>query len=115
MVTSFKLLGWVLVLSGIFVLIFDRSAGAELPLLAGLFITFITREKTEDERSLYLKSSSAYIALILGYGVKLISTNLYEHQIIGIKLYEINHFLILILVLGMAIILFYSRLYLSAR
>ena len=113
MVTSFKLLGWVLVLPGIFVLIFDQSAGAELPLLAGLFIAFITREKTDDERSLYLKSSSAYIAVILGYGVKLISTNLYEHQIIGVKLYEINHFLIL--VLGIAIILFYSRLYLSAR
>ncbi|MGX5853803.1 hypothetical protein ACWKW6_09180 [Dyadobacter jiangsuensis] len=111
--TSIKLLGLVLVLSGIFVLIFDRSAGAELPLLAGLFIAFVTREKTEDERSLYLKSSSAYIALILGYGIKLISANLYEHQIIGIKLYEINHFLVL--VLGMAIILFYLRLYLSAR
>lgn len=111
--TSIKLLGWVLVLSGIFVLILDRSAGAELPLLAGLFITFITREKTHDERSLYLKSFSAYIALILSYGFKLISTNLYEHHIIGVRLYEINHFLIL--VFGIAIILFYSRLYLSAR
>jgi len=113
MVTSFKLLGFVLVLLGIFALILDRSAGAELPLLAGLFIAFTTREKTEDERSRYLKSSSAYVALILGYGIKLMSTNLYEHHMLGFRLWDINHFLIL--VLGTAIIVFYLRLYLSAR
>ncbi|GGH20677.1 hypothetical protein GCM10007423_01190 [Dyadobacter endophyticus] len=113
MVKLFKLLGWALVLSGICVVFLDRSPNAELPLLVGLFTVFIAGKKTEDERSQQLKSSSAYIALVLSYATKLISSNLYEHHILSFSLSDINYFLIL--VFGMAIILFYARLYLSAR
>lgn len=113
MVRLSKLLGWALVLSGIGVLLLDRRTNAELPLLVGLFTVFVTSEKKQDERSQQLKSSSAYIALVLGYAIKLISTNLYEHHLLGFGLSDINYFLIL--VFGMAIILFYARLYLSAR
>ena len=85
--------------------------GSEIPLLVGLFVIFVTREKIEDERVKVLKSSSAYIALIIGYGFKLISTNLYEHQTLPFQLIDINHFLIL--VFALAICIYYLRLYLS--
>lgn len=111
--TIAKYFGLLLVLAGIPTLFLDSTTGAELPLLAGLFILFITREKREDERAVMLKTSSAYIGLVAGYVVKLISTNLYEHQLISVQLTDINHFLIL--VFALAIMLFYSRMYLILK
>jgi hypothetical protein len=107
---TFKYLGLVLVIVGIATFMLDKAAGAEIPLLAGLFILFVTKAKVEDERSVVLKSSSAYIALVLGYGFKLISTNLYAHQMLPFQLTEINHFLILVFALANCI--YYLRLYL---
>lgn len=106
----FKFLGAVLVVAGIAIFCIDESKGAEIPLLAGLFIVFISKEKTDDERAKILKPSSAYIALVVGYGLKLMSTNLYEHQIIPFQLIDINLFLIL--VFALAISIYYLRLYL---
>jgi hypothetical protein len=110
---SFKFLAVLLIVVGAAVFFFDRSPGSEIPLLAGLFMAFVTREKIEDERVTILKSSSAYVALIVGYGVKLISTNLYEHNLISYQLTDINHFLIL--VFALAICIYYLRLYLSLK
>jgi hypothetical protein len=107
----FKFLGVLLALAGIAIFFIDESKGSEMPLLAGLFMTFVSKEKIEDERVIFLKSSSAYIALVIGYGFKLISTNLYEHQALSFRLTEINHFLIL--VFALAICIYYLRLYLS--
>ncbi len=107
----FKFLGVVLVVAGVAIFFMDASKGAEIPLLAGLFIVFISKEKTEDERAKILKSSSAYMALVVGYGLKLMSTNLYEHQIIPFQLIDINLFLILVFTLAIGI--YYLRLYLS--
>lgn len=107
----FKALGLVLVVIGIATLFVDESKGAEIPLLVGLFIVLVSKEKIDDERVKLLKSSSVYIALIVGYGVKLMSTNLYEHQAISFQLVDINHFLIL--VFALAISIYYLRLYLS--
>ena len=107
----FKSLGVLLAIAGIIIFFMDESKGSEIPLLAGLFIIFVSKEKIEDERVKILKSSSAYIALIVGYGFKLISTNLYEHQALSFQLIDINHFLILIFAL--AICIYYLRLYLS--
>ena len=104
-----RYLGLLLTAIGIPVLILDRSTGAEMPLLVGLFILFISKEAREDERAVFIKTSSTYIALILGYGIKLISSNLYAHQLISFQLTEINHFLIL--VFALAIVIHYSRLY----
>lgn len=106
-----KSLGVLLALAGIAIFFMDNAKGSEIPLLAGLFIIFVSKEKTEDERVKILKSSSAYIALIVGYALKLTSTNLYEHQILSYQLTDINHFLIL--VFALAICIYYSRLYLS--
>lgn len=106
-----RYLGLLLTAIGIPVFILNRSADAELPLLVGLFILFISREAREDERAVFIRTSSTYIALILGYGIKLISTNLYSHQLIPVQLTEINHFLILVFTL--AIVMNYSRLYFS--
>lgn len=111
--TIAKYFGILLVVVGIPTLFLDDTAGAELPLLVGLFILFITKEKREDERAVMLKTSSAYIGLALGYGIKLISSNLYAHQIISMQLTDINHFLILILAL--AIVIFYSRMYIILK
>jgi hypothetical protein len=106
-----KYLGLLLIVIGIPVLIIDPSATSEMPLLVGLYVLFISKEAREDERAVLIKTSSAYIALVLGYGIKLISTNLYSHQLIPVQLTEINHFLIL--VFAFAIIIYYSRLYLT--
>jgi hypothetical protein len=107
----FKYLGLLLAVGGVAILFTDESAGSEMPLLAGLFILFVSREKIEDERVIILKSSSAYMALVLGYGFKLISSNLYSHQLISFQLIDINHFLILVFALAIGI--YYLRLYLS--
>jgi hypothetical protein len=106
----FKSLGLLFALVGLALFFMDESKGSEIPLLAGLFILFVSKEKVEDERVKTLKSSSAYIALIAGYGFKLVSTNLYDHQAISFQLTEINHFLIL--VFALAICIYYLRLYL---
>lgn len=107
----FKYFGLALVIVGLGAFLFDNTIGAEIPLLAGLFILFVTKGKVEDERTVVLRSSSAYIALVLGYGFKLISANLFFHQIISFQLVEINHFLIL--VFALANLLYYLRLYFS--
>jgi hypothetical protein len=108
-----KLASVVLVTVGTIVLFYDPRAGAELPLLIGLFMGFVSRDKMEDERALHLKTSSAYVSLVVGYSLKLLTSNLYDHKIISFQLSEINHFLIL--VFAMAIILYYSRVYLSTK
>jgi|SRR5690606_3253851 hypothetical protein len=106
-----KIGGVALSTVGVFTLMADRSRGAELPLLAGLFILLISHEEREDERSAILKASSAQMALIIGYAVKLLSTNLYDHQVINVQLEAINHFLIL--VFALALIIYNIRLRLS--
>ncbi len=108
---TFKYLGLLLIVVGVATLLLDRSVGAEIPLLVGLFMLFASRAKVEDERAVILKASSAYIALVIGYGFKLISTNLYSHQLITFQLVEINHFLILVFALANCI--YYLRMYLS--
>jgi hypothetical protein len=107
----FKYLGILLAMAGSVILFIDESKGSEIPLLVGLFIIFVSQEKIEDERVKVLKSSSAYIALIVGYALKLMSTNLYEHQVLTFQLIDINYFLIL--VFALAICIYYLRLYLS--
>ncbi|RRB10989.1 hypothetical protein [Larkinella knui] len=106
-----KYLGLLLIGIGIITDLVDQSAGSEIPLLVGLFILFISREKREDERAILLKSSSTSIALIIGYGFKLISSNFYAHQLISFQLTDINYFLILVFALALSI--YYLRLYLS--
>jgi len=108
---AIKYLGLLLIIIGIPVLFIDQNNASEIPLLVGLYIFFISKEAREDERTLSIKTSSAYIALVLGYGIKLISTNLYEHQLLAVQLTEINHFLIL--VFALAVVIYYSRLYIN--
>jgi hypothetical protein len=102
-------LGLVLIIIGIPTIILDESSGSEIPLLVGLFILLVTIGKTEDERSVQIKTTSLYIAFIISYGVKLITTNLFDHGLISFELTEINQFLILTLALANTI--FYGRLY----
>lgn len=104
-----KVFGGMVVLAGIFVLVIDQSEGAELPLLAGLFILLVSHDIGEDERSSLLKASSTQAALIIGYAITLLSTNLYNHQVIDIQLVAINHFLIV--VFALALVIYYVRLY----
>ena len=108
---AFRYVGVGLTLLGIPILVADRSAGSEIPLLVGLYVLFIAKVNREDERATAIKNSSTYIALIIGYGIKLIIANLYSHQLIRFQLTEINHFLIL--VFGLAILIYYGRLYIG--
>lgn len=108
-----KYTGLFLTAAGIPTLLLDSSSNSEIPLLAGLFILFVSKEKRQDERAEIIKASSAYLALIFGYGLKMISSNLYSHAIIPVHLVEINHFLIL--VLALAIIIYYTRMYLILK
>lgn len=106
---TIKVLGLLAVISGIVVLMIDETRGAELPLLAGLFILLVSHEVREDERSASLKASSTQMALIIGYAISLLSTKLYDHQVINVQLIAINHFLIL--VFALALIIYNIRLY----
>ena len=90
-------------------MILDSSSGSEIPLLVGLFILLVTTDKVEDERSVQIKTTSLYFAFIISYAVKLITSNLHDHSFISFELVNINHFLILTLILANAI--FYGRLY----
>jgi hypothetical protein len=104
-----KYLGLALIIIGIPTMILDNSSGSELPLLVGLFTLLVTTNRTEDERSVQIKTTSLYIAFIISYGAKLITSNLYDHALISFELTDINHFLILTLTL--ANIIFYGRIY----
>jgi len=108
-----KYVGLLLTIAGIAIIFLDHADGADIPLLVGLFILFISKESKEDERAVAIKASSAYTALIVSYGIKLVSTNLYSHNLVPFQLTEIDHFLIL--VFALAIIIFYARLYISSR
>jgi len=104
-----KYLGLALIIIGIPTMILDNSSGSEIPLLVGLFTLLVATSRTEDERSVQVKTTSLYIAFIISYGAKLITSNLFHHELISFELTDINHFLILTLTL--ANIIFYGRIY----
>ena len=104
-----KYLGLGLIMIGIPTMILDTSSGSEIPLLVGLFTLMVSTSRTEDERSVQIKTTSFYIAFIISYGAKLITSNLYDHALISFELSDINHFLILTLALANTI--FYGRIY----
>ena len=104
-----KYLALLLIVVGIPTMLLDKTSGSEIPLVVGLFILLVTKEKTEDERSTQIKTTSLYVAFIVSYGVKLLTSNFYDHGWISFELVEINHFLILVLCLANGI--FYARLY----
>jgi hypothetical protein len=104
-----KYLGLFLILLGIPTMIFDKSSGAEIPLLVGLFILLVATDRNQDERSVHLKTTSLYVAFILSYAVKLLTANFYDHAWISFELVEINHFMIL--VIALANVIYFFRLY----
>lgn len=106
---SSKFIGLFLILLGIPILLTSKSQNVEIPLLAGLFILFISNQNREDERSSAIRASSAFFALILGYTIKLVISNLYQHQLISFDLTSINYFLII--VFSLANMIRFSRLY----
>ena len=106
-----KYLALFLIALGIPTIIFDDSQGAEMPLLVGLFILMISPQKIQDERVVQIKMTSLYLAFIVAYAVKLLTSNLFDHAMLSFQLVEINHFLILILALTN--IIFYARLYIK--
>lgn len=93
--------------------IIDQSPDAAIPLLVGLFILFVSKSNREDERAIIIKTSSAYIALIMSYGIQLVTTNLYGRGLISIQLTEINYFLILLFTF--ANLIYYLRLYIFLK
>lgn len=108
-----KYLGLLGIVTGIPLLIMNPSENNAVPLLVGLFIVLVSKEKRDDERSISLKNSSTFIAVIISYSIKLISANLYSHQIISFQLADINYFLILLF--SLAIVIFYCRMFLPLK
>ena len=82
---------------------------ATMHLLLGLFLLLTSTEKIEDERSTSLRTTSLYIALVLAYTIKSIISFLYEQQLIVFKITDVDHFIIMVLLI--ANILYYLRLY----
>lgn len=105
-----KYLGILLIIIGLPLIFIDSGTGAEMPLMTGLFIIYISKEKIEDERSVNLKVTSLYFSFFLGYALKLITSNLFSNGVIGWELVEINHFIIFIF--AIALITYYVRLHL---
>jgi hypothetical protein len=106
-----KYFGILLTVIGIPTLLLDKSAGSELPLLFGLFFIFISKEKSEDERSNSLRVGSMTIAFLVAFLAAHLTKYFFEKGVIGWRLTEINHFSILVFALAVSI--FYSRLYLN--
>lgn len=104
-----KYLGIFLILIGLPMIIFVSGEKAAFPLMIGLYTLYTSMEKVEDERSISIKTSSLYIAFIFSYAVKLLVTDFYRRGILPFDLTEINHFVIL--VLSLAAVICYSRLY----
>lgn len=104
-----KYVGLALTLLGIPLILLDKSQGSDIPLLVGLFTLLVTTEKVQDERSVQIKTTSLYISFVVSYALKLMTTNLHQHDLISFELVEINHFLILTLAIANGI--FYSRMY----
>ncbi len=104
-----RYIGVFLILIGIPIIIFVPYSNAAIPLMIGLFTLYASLEKTEDERSVSLKMSSLYIAFIMGYTLKLITSIDFIHALVPAHLTDINHFIILVFALALAI--YYPRLY----
>lgn len=104
-----KYLGIVLVLVGIPIILLNGTDGSDIPLLVGLFILFVSHGKIEDERSVQIRTTSLYIAFVLGYGAKLLTSNLFDHGLIPFQLDDTNQFLIL--TLGLGNLIFHGRLH----
>lgn len=109
--SAFRYLGLALAVIGVLLWSFTSAANNEIPLLVGLYILFIARVGREDERSVSLRNSSTYIAVLVAYGLKILISNLYSQNLISFQLSEVNHFLILLFALS--IIIFYCRLYIT--
>lgn len=86
-----------------------NPALATMHLLSGLYLLLTSTEKTEDERSTSLRVTSLYVALVLAYTIKLIISFLNDQQLIGFKITDVDHFIIMVLLI--ANILYYLRLY----
>jgi len=104
-----RYIGIAVTVLGIFVIIGDRSAGATVPLMVGLFTLFISRERVEDERSISIKTSSLYFALVIAYTFKLLSSYLYSSGVIPWQITEVDHFIILLF--SIALLVYYFRLH----
>lgn len=78
----------------------------------GLFILFISIEKVEDERIVKIKTSSLYIAFILAYVIKIVSSYLFDHGLLAAQLTEIDYFIIL--VFSISLIIYNVRMYFSS-
>lgn len=107
----FWYVGLILIVVGLTFLNNASTTSAEQLILVGLYTLFLSRIERVDERSKALKSSSIHIAFLLSYVIKVIVAALFGKGVISFELTEINHFLILVFTL--ALIIYYSRLYIT--
>lgn len=106
-----RFIGITLIVLGIPICIVSNAEGATNVLLSGLFVLFTSSERTMDERSMSLKTTSIYMAIIISYVFKVVSSELVKQHISPYELTNINHFLIMIFAIANG--LYFSRLYIS--
>jgi hypothetical protein len=97
-----------IVLSALYLILGNPSL-ATMHLMMGLYLLLSSFQKVEDERSSSLRYTSLYVSLVFSYTVKMVSSFLYDKQLISYRMTDINHFIILVLLI--ANITYYVRLY----
>lgn len=105
-----KYAGILLIIAGVPIIFLDNNAKSDVLILFGLFFVFISKEKKEDKRSNSIRFSSMTIAFLISFIAVYLTRYFFEKGIIGWRLTEINHFSMM--VLSLAISIFYLRLYL---
>lgn len=109
MFTTTKYIGLALLFIGLPLFWMNHvQPGSELVLITGLFLLFFSREKIEDERAQQLRANALMISFAAGYIIEVGSTWLYSKGLLGFQLETPRAFIML--VLGLSILIFYSRL-----
>jgi len=107
----FWYLGLSQIVFGLLRLTGPGASTADYNIMLGLYVMFLSRIERVDERSRALKSSSLHIAFLLAYVILVVISALFGYGVISYELIKINHFLIL--VFALALIIYYSRLYIT--
>jgi hypothetical protein len=107
-----KFMGIGFILLGIPIAIFSKSTESTTMLIVGLFVLFTSWEKIMDERLMSLKTTSIYLAIVLSYTFKYVSSELVKQQLTSYEMTNINHFILL--VFASANLIYFGRLLLDS-
>jgi hypothetical protein len=108
-----KFLGLTMIAVGIPISVMSKSSENTSMLIIGLFLLFTSWDKVMDERLASIKATSVYLAIVLSYTFKYMSSELVRQGITSYEMTNINHFILM--VFAVANLTYYSRLFLSTN